>query len=82
MQLSEKPQFRFDIDELEQLISNRTRMIIINSPHNPTGGALTEATSQRIAELAIEHDMVVLADEIYSDIVYEGEHHTISSSPA
>jgi aspartate/methionine/tyrosine aminotransferase len=81
LQLSERRQFRFDIEELEQLVSNRTRMIILNSPHNPTGGALTEGDLQRIAELAIEHDLVVLADEIYSDIIYQGEHHTILKFP-
>ncbi len=81
LQLSERRKFRFDIEELEQLISNRTRMIILNSPHNPTGGALTEGDLQRIAELAIEHDLVVLADEIYSDIIYQGEHHTILKFP-
>ncbi len=81
LQLSERRKFRFDIEDLERLISNRTRMIILNSPHNPTGGALTEGDLQRIAELAIEHDLVVLADEIYSDIVYQGEHHTILKFP-
>jgi aspartate/methionine/tyrosine aminotransferase len=81
LQLSERRKFRFDIEELEQLISNRTRMIIINSPHNPTGGALTESDLRRIAEIAIENDIVVLADEIYSDIVYQGEHHTILKFP-
>jgi aspartate/methionine/tyrosine aminotransferase len=81
LQLSERRKFRFDIEELEQLISNRTRMIILNSPHNPTGGALTEGDLQRIAELAIEHDLVVLADEIYSDIIYQGDHHTILKFP-
>ncbi len=81
LQLSERRKFRFDIEDLENLISNRTRMIILNSPHNPTGGALTEGDLQRIAELAIEHDLVVLADEIYSDIVYQGEHHTILKFP-
>jgi aspartate/methionine/tyrosine aminotransferase len=81
LQLSERRKFRFDIEELEQLISNRTRMIIINSPHNPTGGALTESDLRRIAEIAIENDLVVLADEIYSDIVYQGDHHTILKFP-
>jgi aspartate/methionine/tyrosine aminotransferase len=81
LQLSEKRQFRFDIEDLENLVSDRTRLIILNSPHNPTGGALTEGDLQRIAELAVKHDIMVLADEIYSDIVYEGEHHTILKFP-
>jgi aspartate aminotransferase len=81
LQLTERRQFRFDIEDLENLVSDRTRLIILNSPHNPTGGALTEGDLQRIAELAVKHDIMVLADEIYSDIVYEGEHHTILKFP-
>jgi aspartate aminotransferase len=81
LQLSEHRQFRFDSDELESLVSDRTRLIILNSPHNPTGGALSEANLQHIAELAVKHDIMVLADEIYSDLVYEGAHHTILKYP-
>ena len=81
LQLSEHRGFRFDIQELEQLCSSRTRLLILNSPHNPTGGALTAGDLQRIAELAVEHDIVILADEIYSDLIYEGEHHSILQIP-
>ena len=72
LQLSESRGFSFDIDDLEALISNRTRMIILNSPQNPTGGVLPRETLQGIADLAIKHDLVVLADEIYSDIALRG----------
>jgi aspartate aminotransferase len=73
--------FRLDTDELARLVSPRTRLIIFNSPANPTGGVLTRADLERIAEIAIEHDLVVLADEIYGRIVYEGAHVSIASLP-
>jgi aspartate/methionine/tyrosine aminotransferase len=81
LQLSESRGFAFDVDDLAALISNRTRMIILNSPHNPTGGALPRDLLKGIADLAKQHDLVVLADEIYSDLVYEGEHHSILEFP-
>ena len=73
--------FGFDLDRLESLISPRTRLIVLNSPANPTGGVLTRAELERVAELAIAHDLAVLTDEIYGRIVYEGEHISIASLP-
>ncbi len=73
--------FRADLDELEALITPRTKMIVVNSPANPTGGLFTREDMTRIAELAVEHDLIVLADEIYGRIVYEGEHVSIASLP-
>ena len=74
--------FRLDVDELASLVTPRTRMIVINSPANPTGGVLTRSDLERIAELAADHDLVVLADEIYGRIVYDGaEHVSIASLP-
>jgi aspartate/methionine/tyrosine aminotransferase len=73
--------FRIDLDELEQLITPRTRLLILNSPANPTGGVFTRADVERIGELVLGHDMVVLADEIYGRIVYEGEHVSLASLP-
>jgi aspartate aminotransferase len=64
--------FRIDVDELAGLISSRTRLLVINSPANPTGGVLSTAELAAIADLAVRHDLVVLADEIYARIVYEG----------
>ena len=81
LQLSERNDFRIDLDELESKVSDKTRLIIFNSPHNPTGGVLTRDDLKAIAEFAVKHDIMVLADEIYSEIVYEGEHHTILSFP-
>jgi aspartate/methionine/tyrosine aminotransferase len=74
--------FRLDTDELASLVTPRTRMIVINSPANPTGGVLTRGDLERIAELAVRHDLVVLADEIYGRILYDGtEHVSIASLP-
>jgi aspartate aminotransferase len=75
-------EFRLDVDELASLITPRTRLLVINSPANPTGGVLTRSDLERIAELAIEHDLVVLADEIYARILYDGaEHVSLASLP-
>ena len=74
--------FRLDVDELETLITPRTRLLIINSPANPTGGVLTRTDLERISDLAIRHDLWVMADEIYGRILYDGaEHVSIASLP-
>jgi aspartate/methionine/tyrosine aminotransferase len=77
--LRQEHEFRADLDELESLLSPRTRLLVINSPANPTGGVFTRQDIERIAELALRHDLVVLADEIYGRIVYDGEHVSIAS---
>jgi aspartate aminotransferase len=79
--LSEAHAFRLDVDELRSLVTDRTRLIIFNSPANPTGGVLSRADLEAIAAIAIERDIPVLADEIYGRIVYEGEHISIASLP-
>jgi len=79
--LREDRQFRFDVDELASKISPRTRVLIINSPQNPTGGVLTRSDVASIAELAVQHNLIVLSDEIYSEILYEGEHVSIATFP-
>lgn len=79
--LSEKKKFSFDIDELKSRISNRTKMLIINTPHNPTGGIIEEDDLKEVAALARKHDFWVYADEIYSQIIYEKEFKSIASLP-
>jgi aspartate/methionine/tyrosine aminotransferase len=74
--LKEEKEFRFEVEDLERLITGKTRMLIINSPHNPTGGILTKEDLRGIAELAVKHDLLVLSDEIYSRILYDGFQHT------
>ena len=71
--------FGVDVDELESLVTARTRLLVLNSPANPTGGVLPRAAIERIAEIALRHDLTVLADEIYGRIVYDGEHVSIAS---
>ncbi len=79
--LLEKYEFRFDIDDLLARVTPKTKLIIINSPQNPTGGLLTKGDLQAIARVAIERDITVLSDEIYSRIIYEGTHQSIASLP-
>ena len=70
--LSEADDFAFDLDALDAAVSDRTRLIVINSPANPTGGVLSPAALEHIAALALKHDAWVLSDEIYSRLVYDG----------
>src|SRR6478735_6011562 len=79
--IRESNEFGLDVDELEGLITPKTKLLIINSPGNPTSGVLTRADIERIAELAVKHDLIVLSDEIYSEIIYEGEHVSIATMP-
>jgi aspartate aminotransferase len=72
--------FRLDVDELASLITPRTKLLFINSPANPTGGVLTRGDIERIAELAHRHDLVVVSDEIYSRILYDGAEHVSIAS--
>jgi aspartate/methionine/tyrosine aminotransferase len=79
--LRERNQFRLDVDELASKITARTKLIIINSPHNPTGGVLLTRDLERIAELAQKHDLYVLSDEVYGQIQYQGQHSSILTVP-
>jgi aspartate/methionine/tyrosine aminotransferase len=81
LKLSEDKDFSFDIEDLKALVSDRTKLLIINSPHNPTGGMLTPEDLDAIAELAVEHDFYVMSDEIYSKIIYEGSHDSVATRP-
>ena len=81
IQLREENDFRLDIDELKKLVTPKTKLIIINSPQNPTGGILTLEDLKAIADIAISKNIQVLSDEIYSRILYEGKHHSIASLP-
>ncbi len=79
--LRESNDFRMDVEEVASLITPRTRMLVFNSPHNPTGSILTDEDIRRLAELAVEHDLVVLADEIYGRLQYEGSLLSIGTLP-
>ncbi|MDI6870627.1 MAG: pyridoxal phosphate-dependent aminotransferase [Bacillota bacterium] len=79
--LREEREFSLDPDEVARLITPRTKLIILNSPHNPTGGVIPPGDLAAVAELARAHDLWVLSDEIYSRILFEGEFHSIASLP-
>ena len=79
--MREANNFGIDVSELEALITPRTSFLILNSPANPTGAVATGEQLARIAELAIEHDFIVLADEIYSRIIYGGKHLSLLTFP-
>ncbi|HVX29098.1 MAG TPA: pyridoxal phosphate-dependent aminotransferase [Nitrolancea sp.] len=79
--LREERDFSFDVDELKSLVSDRTRLVIINSPHNPTGGIIGDEALEELARLAVEHDFLVLSDEIYTRMVYDGTPRSIISLP-
>jgi len=79
IRLREELDFRLDVAELARLINDRTKLIILNSPQNPTGGVLTENDIADIARAIGDRDIMVLTDEIYSRLIFEGEHHSIMS---
>ena len=79
--LREENDFRMDIEELRSLVTDRTRLLILNSPGNPCGNVFTREDIEAIAEIALANDLVVLADEIYSELLYDGEHVSIASLP-
>jgi aspartate aminotransferase len=79
--LREDRNFRMDLEELAALVTPRTRVLILNTPQNPTGGILTREDVEFVSGLAIEHDLLVVADEIYSQIVYGFEHVSVLSQP-
>ena len=75
IRLREERDFSFDVDELASLITDRTRLIILNSPQNPTGGVLSKQDIEDIAAAIGDRNIMVLSDEIYSRLVFEGVHH-------
>ncbi len=79
--LKEEKEFSFDISDLKALITDKTKMIILNSPQNPTGGVLSQNDLEAIYELVKDKDISILSDEVYEFIMYEGEHHSIASFP-
>ncbi len=69
------PDFRLDVEALRAAVSDRTRILLLNSPHNPTGSVLTRAELEAVAAVAVEHDLVVVTDEVYEHLVYDGREH-------
>jgi aspartate/methionine/tyrosine aminotransferase len=81
LQMREEKDFRLDPNELADLITDRTKLIVLNSPHNPTGSVLTEQDVKDIAAAIGDRDIMVLSDEIYSRLIFEGRHHSLMSLP-
>jgi len=79
IRLREEMDFRLDVKELANLINDRTKLIILNSPQNPTGGVLTKKDIAEIAAAIGDRNVMVMSDEIYSRLIFEGEHHSILS---
>jgi N-succinyldiaminopimelate aminotransferase len=69
------PDFRLDLDELRAAVTPRTKVLLINSPHNPTGTVLTDDELRGIAAVAVEHDLVVIEDEVYEHLIFDGLQH-------
>src|SRR5580692_10060167 len=81
IQLREERDFGLDVKDLASLINDRTRLIILNSPQNPTGGVLSKADIFHIADAIGDRNVMILSDEIYSRLIFEGEHFSITSIP-
>ena len=75
------PDFRLDVDRLRAAVTDRTRLILLNTPHNPTGTVLTEAELTAVADLAVERDLVVVTDEVYEHMSYEMPHRPLATFP-
>jgi aspartate/methionine/tyrosine aminotransferase len=75
------PDFRLDLEHLRSLVGPRTRAILINTPHNPTGRVFTRAELDGIARICQEHDLVCISDEVYERLVFEGQHVSIATLP-
>ena len=73
------PEFRLDPDELRSVFNEKTRMIVLNTPHNPTGRVFTRDELRHVADLCLQHDVVVVADEVYEEMTYGAEHLSIAS---
>jgi aspartate/methionine/tyrosine aminotransferase len=79
IRLREELDFRLDVDEFASLINDRTKLVIVNSPHNPTGGVLEKKDIDAIARAIGDRNIMVLSDEIYSQLIFDGEEHSIMS---
>ena len=75
------PDFAYDPDELERVIGAKTRIIIVNTPHNPTGKVFGREELEHIAGLCVEHDLIAITDEVYEHLVFDGEHVSLASMP-
>lgn len=75
------PDFRFDIDELRRAVTARTRLVLLNTPHNPTGKVFSSDELAQIAAVCIDHDLIAVTDEVYEHLVFDGEHVPLATLP-
>jgi N-succinyldiaminopimelate aminotransferase len=75
------PEWRFDAAELEAAVTDRTRLVLLNSPHNPTGRVLARSELEAVAAVCREHDLIAVTDEVYEHLVFEGEHVPLATLP-
>ena len=81
VELKSKNDFKLTVEDLEEVITDKAKLLVMPFPNNPTGSIMTEEELKPIAEFVIEHDLFVLSDEIYSELTYKGEHVSIASLP-
>lgn len=79
MFLTEERSFLPDVDEIKKQVNGRTKLVILNTPNNPTGAVVPKKTLEEIGDLAVEHDLILLLDEVYERIVYEAEHFSLAA---
>ncbi|HEY2301724.1 MAG TPA: pyridoxal phosphate-dependent aminotransferase [Acidimicrobiales bacterium] len=75
------PEYRADLDALARAVTAKTRLVLLNSPHNPTGKVFSRAELEAIARLCVAHDLVAVSDEVYEHMVFDGEHRPLASFP-
>ena len=81
IKLKNENEFRLTPQELESVITNKTKILLMNYPNNPTGAIMTKVDLEKIAEVVIKHDLLVISDEIYSELTYSGNHFSIDALP-
>jgi N-succinyldiaminopimelate aminotransferase len=75
------PDHHADLEALEALVTDRTRLLLLNTPHNPTGKVFTTGELEGIARICVEHDLIVVTDEVYEHLVFDGEHRPLATFP-
>ena len=81
IKLKNENEFRLTPEELEKVVTDKTKILLMNYPNNPTGAIMTKGDLEKIAEVVIKHDLLVISDEIYSELTYSGKHYSIGSLP-
>ena len=77
----EAPDYHFDVGALQEAVTPRTKLVLVNSPHNPTGKVFDVAELDAIARVCVEHDLIAVTDEVYEHMVFDGEHVPLASRP-